>query len=406
MKKENVALIGSFLNLFLSFGKIFVGILLNSKAILADGLHSFIDFFSSLISYFGIKIAQKKENERYKYGYYSVEALSSSIIVVIIFISSLAIIWEGFQSIMHQEKVKVELVGFLILLISIFLNEGIARLKFSVGKKEKSLALIADAEHSRVDVLSSFGVILSLFLVNYFPFIDGISAIIIGVFILYESYPIGKEAIDSLLGAIDEEAEEKIKNYCKSQNIELVSIKTRKAGPVTFAEIEIKFPRNLLLQEVEKRVKKIREDILKQVKNLKYITIEVSSHDFGEAYLRPRFLRQETWLFGEGVSLPQKEGYRVLIPWKDGKVFNDFGAPEYLLIDMDKENKKIIKKSIVKNPYFGKEERARAMRIVKASLADEVITQKIGEQAIQRLKEFGIKLRIIKTEDEIKDLIK
>jgi divalent metal cation (Fe/Co/Zn/Cd) transporter len=33
-------------------------------------------------------------------------------------------------------------------------------LKYSVGKKEKSLALICDAEHSKIDLFSSIGVFL------------------------------------------------------------------------------------------------------------------------------------------------------------------------------------------------------------------------------------------------------
>lgn len=55
--------------------------------------------------------------------------------------------------------------------------------------------------------------------------------------------------------------------------------------------------------------------------------------------------------------------------------------------------------------YFGMGGRGRGMRVVKEVEADEIITKEIGLGARERAKELGIKLRVIKNESEIKNLI-
>ena len=396
MKKEEVTILSTILNFLLAIAKIIVGLLLNSKTILADGVHSFTDVFSSFSAFLGIKISSKKADEKHPYGHYAAEAIVSGIIVLLILFSTLAIIFEGINGLLKNERVTIELYGFVVVFISMVATGFLTMLKYSVGKKEKSLALICDAEHSKIDFFSSVGVFLSLFLINLIPFVDSLVAIIIGIIILFEDYSLGKEVVDNLLGSADKETEEKIREYCKNQKIELESIKTRKSGSVTFAEIRIKLPRNLSIEEAEKITNRMRDDLMKEIKNLKSIVIEVAPHEITKGAIEQGFGRRFRWrgLIGERIESPEKEGYRIVVPFKDGKIYDDFGAPEYLIVDKN-EKGEVIRKEVIKNPYFGLKERARGMRIVKALMPDEVITKKIGESAKQRLKEFGIKLTIV-----------
>jgi len=396
MKKERVAILSASLNFIIAIAKVFIGLILNSKTILADGIHSFTDVFSSFSAFLGIKIASKKADEKHPYGYYSAEAIVSGIIVLLILFSTLAIIFEGINGLLKNEKVTIELYGFVVVFISMLSTGFLTMLKYSVGKREKSLALICDAEHSKIDFFSSVGVFLSLFLINLIPAVDGLVAILIGIIILFEDYSLGKEVVDNLLGSTDKETEEKIKEYCKNQKIELESIKTRKSGSATFAEVRIKLPRNLSIENAEKITNKMRDELINQIKNLKSIVIEVTSHEITKGVIEQGFGRRFRWrgAIGEGIEYPEKEGYRIVIPFKDGKIYYDFGAPEYLIVDKN-EKGEIIRKEVIKNPYFGLEEKARGMRIVKALMPNEIITKKIGEGAKQRLREFGIKLTIV-----------
>lgn len=410
MKKESVSILSTLVNLLLGASKLAVGFMINSAALLADGVHSGLDFISSLSTYLGIKVAKKPVDEKHPYGYYLAETISGGIVILLLAASAFWIIFEGAVSLLEKEVVQVSLWGFIVIVASIILNELMARLKFKYGQKEQSLALVADAQHSRADVISSLGVLAALFLVKYFSFADGLIAILIGGYILKESYFLGREVIDNLLGVKDEKTEEAIKEHLREKNISLTSLKTRKIGAATFAEITIKLAASLMVKEAEKISKTLQNDLISKIKNLKYVVIQIESHDISQGLIRAGWgwggrqwgsrgrFKSELKTLG-----PKKQGYRIVVSFKEGKFYPDFGAPEYLLID--KRGEEIIKKQIIKNPHF-ETGGGHGVRFVKSTNPDEVITQRIGFGAKERLEELGIKLTLIKEAAELKDLIK
>ena len=84
-KGQRTALISSLISLLLEILKGIVGVLANSGVLIADALESTIDITSGLASFFGLKIAQKKPDEKFPYGYYKAENIAS------LFISGLII---------------------------------------------------------------------------------------------------------------------------------------------------------------------------------------------------------------------------------------------------------------------------------------------------------------------------
>ena len=73
MNKEKVSILAIFVNFFLGGIKFFVGLMINSIALMADGIHSGVDIFSSFFSYLGIRVAKKPATKKYPYGLYSAE---------------------------------------------------------------------------------------------------------------------------------------------------------------------------------------------------------------------------------------------------------------------------------------------------------------------------------------------
>ena len=74
--KEGVAIISILINILLAGGKIAVGFFSNSAAIMADGIHSFVDIFSSVVSYIGISVSQRPPDKEHPYGHYKSEVLA------------------------------------------------------------------------------------------------------------------------------------------------------------------------------------------------------------------------------------------------------------------------------------------------------------------------------------------
>ncbi|HDH99133.1 MAG TPA: cation transporter, partial [bacterium] len=205
MTKERVSLISVCVNIALAAGKLGVGLFVNSIALIADGLHSSLDIFSSFVTFLGIKISKRPVDERHPYGFYRVESLAGLFVALLLFTSAVWIIWEGINSFLSPEPVYFSSWAIGLMVLSIVLNELMARLKFRYGRKYESLSLVADAEHSRADVLSSLGVLIGLFLVRYYAFADAVVAILIGLYIVWESFKVGREITDSLLDVSNKE---------------------------------------------------------------------------------------------------------------------------------------------------------------------------------------------------------
>jgi cation diffusion facilitator family transporter len=286
--KEKIAKISILANVVLAGGKISAGILSNSASVLAEGIHSLMDVFSSLISFFGIKISKKPADKEHPYGHFKFEVLAGFLITLILFGTGLAIIYEAYQKFKNPSLIKIPILALSVMIFSALINETMSRLKTYFGKKENSVALISDGVHSRVDVFASLAVFAGLILNKYWIYTDSVLAFLIGFYIVKESFSIGKEAIDSLLDvSAPLEVEEKIREIAKSQGIEISDLKTQKKGSVFTANLEINLPKNLDVDTATKISENLRERLIKEIKNLVYVVIQIKSHEVETGFYKP-----------------------------------------------------------------------------------------------------------------------
>jgi len=310
--KEKIAGISILANIFLAGGKITVGLFSNSASILAAGLDSFIDIFSSIIGYVGIKISKKPADKEHPYGHYKFEVLGGTIITIIVLIAGIGVVYSAYQNFFEPKKVNINYLAFGIMIVSVIINGGMSKLKIYYGKKEGSVSLISDGVHSRVDVYTSLAILLGLFLTPYWIYADSVLALLIGLYIIKESFLLGKEAVNSLLDvSAGEEIENKIKSIAKIQNIKITSLKTQKKGSVVTANLEISLPNNLKVDEATKISNTLKEELVKEVGQLQYIAIQITSHEIETGFYKPEF--------GKGFGWQRKGKFKNEIKEATGK---------------------------------------------------------------------------------------
>ncbi|MBN2094051.1 MAG: cation transporter [Candidatus Zambryskibacteria bacterium] len=294
--KEKVALISMLANALLAAGKLIVGFIAGSGAVFAEGLHSGIDIVSSGISYAGIKIAKKPVDKKHPYGHYKFEVLAGLLITIILFLTGGFILFEAIREFQNPSPVEVGFLALGVMIFSAVVNEIMSRLKIKYGKKENSLSLLSDGIHSKVDVYTSLIVLAGLFLTKYWIYIDSLLALFIGIYIIKESFSIGKEAADSLLDvSAGEEIENKIKSIAESEGIQTTSIKTQKKGSVLTANIEISLPKDLNLEKATKISNILKDKLIKSIDSLQYVAIQIVSHEVEVDFYKPSFGRSFSW---------------------------------------------------------------------------------------------------------------
>ena len=310
--KERIAAISIAINAVLAAGKIAAGFWSNSSAVVAEGAHSFVDIFSSAIGYLGIKISQKPVDQEHPYGYYKFEVLAGGVITLLLLATGAGIAYEAFLGLLLPKQIEIGYLPLGIMMVSAAVNEIMARLKIHYGKQENSVALISDGIHSRADVFASLAVLAGLVLAVYWSFADSVLALLIGFYIIKESFSLGKEVVDSLLDvSAGEEVENKIKSIAKSRNIEVSSLKTQKKGLIATADLAIALAKNLKIDEVEKISDDLREALMAEIDNLRYVSIQISSYEVESGYYKPDF--------GKGFGWRKKGKFKNKIQGAEGK---------------------------------------------------------------------------------------
>ena len=323
--KQKIAIISIVVNIFLFVGKIIVGFLSNSASILAEGIDSGTDIISSAISSIGIKIAEKPVDEKHPYGHYKFEVFAGLLITVMLFLTGIGVVYNSYKEFFLFSEVKVGYLSLGVMLFSAVVNEIMARLKINCGKKEGSISLISDGVHSRIDVWRSIAVLIGLVLTKYWIYADQTIALLVGLYIVKESFRIGREVVDALLDvSADKEQEEKIKEIVQSNNIELVDLKTQKKGSVITANLVISLSGDINVQKATEMTNKLKQELINRIKNLEYIAIQIDSDDIdvSSSYFKPRetiFQR-----FNKGFGWQRRGKFQKIIKDAKGKGLEGF----------------------------------------------------------------------------------
>jgi cation diffusion facilitator family transporter len=402
MRPQHVSLISTFTNMGLGSSKLIFGFMTGSAALIADGIHSSLDVFSSFITFLGFQVAKKPEDEKHPYGHWKAESIAGFFVALLLGVSGIWIIIESVGRFFGEEAVNLNTGAVVVVFLSVIFTEVLARLKFHYGRKHRSLSLIADAEHSRADAISSVGVLGGMVLIKYFPLADAVVALAIGVYILFEAFQIGREITDSLIDVADKEIEERIRKICFSHKVEISSLKTRKIGEFSSAELKVKLPPKLKVEDVQKITETLEERLLSNISELKQVVISIESYDITRNIVLPKLGNRIGSLEGFEKIGPEKKGERTIIPLKEGDIAPLFGAEEYFVLD--KKEGKVVFKEKVKNPYF-KKESPKGSRFAKAIRADRVIVPQIGENAKQSLENFGIEVEKVGSEKKLEEII-
>jgi len=290
MNPKKISLLSAVLNGLLVAGKLSIGLLSHSVALVAESLNSIVDVASSVITYVGISAAAKPADKGHPYGHERSESVAGFVVVILLFISGCWILSDAIPNIIHHKsEAEFNIIGVIVMAVSVVVNLVMSRLKLKIGKKFSSISLVADSKNSSVDMVSSIAVLINLFLIRYYPLSDSILAVAIALYIFYESYHLGLETINSLLDSANPALEAKIKRILNGRDIQYSELRTRKAGGTNMAEVTIHFPAELIGAAVSPKIEEIERELIGRIEELKDISISIKPIQFTEELIRPKF---------------------------------------------------------------------------------------------------------------------
>lgn len=123
-ESNKVTIISILLNIGLTVIKVIAGILGNSTAIIADGLHSASDIITSIGILIGNRISRKPRDDEHQYGHEKAESLVSFILASVLIIVALKLGYDGVKNLININKIiKPTMLPLIVSLISIGVKE-------------------------------------------------------------------------------------------------------------------------------------------------------------------------------------------------------------------------------------------------------------------------------------------
>ncbi len=149
------------INLTLALVKVSTGVIGNSYALIADGIESTTDIFSSLIVIGGLQISARPPDDDHPYGHGKAESLAGLIVALFLLGAALLIAVQSIREIRtpHHAPAWYTLV---VLAAIILVKEWLFRRMFTVGDEMESSALKNDAWHHRSDAITSLATFIGI----------------------------------------------------------------------------------------------------------------------------------------------------------------------------------------------------------------------------------------------------
>ena len=238
-----------------------------SVSLLSDALESLVNLAGASFALWMILITRVPADDEHPFGHSKAEYFSSAFEGVLIFGAAVAIIVTAVQRLLVPQPLEAIGLGLAFSALSTAINYGVAVALRNAGVRFRSIALEADSKHLMTDVWTSVGVVAGLLIVAMtgWLWIDPVVAIAVGVHIIVEGYRLVRASVHGMMdGALVEDRLANIKSTLDSfaqRDVAYKNLKTRRAGTVSFIQVDILVPRQWtvaqghdVLDEIERRL--------------------------------------------------------------------------------------------------------------------------------------------------------
>lgn len=280
-------------NLVVATIKIIAAILTNSKAMLAEGIHSVADSLNQVLLLIGIKQSQKKPDDIHNFGYGKSQFFWSLMVgVILFFLGGTYAMYEGYHKILHPETLEYAWVVIGILFVASAIEGKALSIAYREFKEESDgqnifeyirettnssvIVILLEDSAALVGLLIAFiGTVLTVFVD---PVFDGISSFLIGMLLTAVAYTLTREIYKLIIGESmtpreHADIKEQIEDYQIVDSV--LSVRSMYLGNnKAIVIVQVDMNDNKRIHELENIVPKIKADIIRNNEKVYDIIIE------------------------------------------------------------------------------------------------------------------------------------
>ena len=222
--------------------KVVIGVRAGSLSVLGDAVHSSVDALNNLLFIALMRVASAEPDEDHPYGHGKFESVGALGILVFLSVSCFELIKGAVWGLVHDApppRLSDSELGLLA--ATLLVNIWVTWYENRRGQALQSELLIADATHTRTDVIITIGVLAGAILSRRgIAHVDPIVAILVTALVAHAGWEIVRNSLPSL---VDEAAHGPVAIQRSAEGVTGVAsayaIRSRKAAGVAFAELTI-----------------------------------------------------------------------------------------------------------------------------------------------------------------------
>lgn len=264
--------------------EVLIGLLVNSLAIVSDGLHALLDALSSVLLFFAVRASIKPPDEEHTYGHEKFETIGGLIGGLVLIGVAVLIFYEAAIRLLEHTQITegFEFAGFVAIGYALF----IASLRVTVFRKTQHLESTS-MKAGFYDAISDLGSTLIALLGFGLATVgivagDAFASIFLGVMLSYLSLKLIRSSVMELSDAASKELVQKTKKAILSCEgiVKSENLKVRKVGSKVFVDASIQVPAGMSLEQAHALASKVEVCLEEAFGNVDAtIHIEPSNHE-------------------------------------------------------------------------------------------------------------------------------
>lgn len=202
---EKGAIISIIAYICLTAIKMIIGYTSNSEALKADGLNNATDIVASIAVLVGLRLAQRPADNDHTYGHWKAETVASLVASFIMMVVGLQVLYEAASSIFEGKSESPDLIAAWTGIVCAAVMYFVYRYNKRLALKIKSQAVMAAAKDNISDAWVSVGTVIGIVGSQFgLPWLDPLTAVLVGLLICKTAWGIFREATHHLTDGFDE----------------------------------------------------------------------------------------------------------------------------------------------------------------------------------------------------------
>lgn len=243
-------------------------VITGSVGFLSDALESGVNLVAAVVALWALWVAARPRDADHHFGHGKAEYLSALAEGAMIFVAATAIIWSSVERLMSPAPLVQPGLGLALSTAAAGINLIVGLTLQRIGRRHRSITLVADGKHLMTDVWTSAGVIVGIALValtDWYP-LDPIVALAVGVNILWTGYRLLRGSMSSLLSAALPERDHAtvdavLDRYRGEYPIEFAPLRTVESGRQRSVFVVVTVPGEWTVQAAHELADRLEIDI-------------------------------------------------------------------------------------------------------------------------------------------------